>query len=38
MAAAIATAFDIPVMDDTTNRALLLADVQRYGEHDSTTD
>ena len=30
MAAAIAAAFDIPVMDNTTNRALLLADVQRY--------
>ena len=30
MAAAIATAFDIPVMDNTTNRTFPLADVQRY--------
>ena len=30
MAAAIAAAFDIPVMGNTTNRALPLADVQRY--------
>ena len=30
MAAAITAAFDIPVMDNTTNRTFPLADVQRY--------
>ena len=30
LAAVIAAAFDIPVMEKTTNRALPLAEVQRY--------
>ena len=35
MAAAIAAAFDILVMDNITNRALPLANVQRYWDPDS---
>ena len=37
MAAAIAATFDILVMEDITNRALPLAEVQRYRDHDRTT-